>query len=94
MKETVYAYQQTKLGRTPAQIRAGIERGDVDGGFKAVERGLVLGIEKARIAHGDERRFAAPLHARTLEIKLAVFGEPAARLPDTLLKARAIPRRR
>jgi hypothetical protein len=28
MKETVYAYQQTKLGRTPAQIRAGIERGD------------------------------------------------------------------
>jgi hypothetical protein len=28
MKETVYAYQQTKLGRTPAQIRAGIERGE------------------------------------------------------------------
>jgi hypothetical protein len=28
MKETIYAYQQTKLGRTPAQIRAGIERGD------------------------------------------------------------------
>jgi hypothetical protein len=28
MKETVYAYHQTKLGRTPTQIRAGIERGD------------------------------------------------------------------
>jgi hypothetical protein len=28
MKETVYAYQQTKLGRTPTQIRAGIERGE------------------------------------------------------------------
>jgi hypothetical protein len=28
MKETVYAYQQTKLGRTAAQIRAGIERGE------------------------------------------------------------------
>jgi hypothetical protein len=28
MKETVFAYQQTKLGRTPAQIRAGIERGE------------------------------------------------------------------
>jgi hypothetical protein len=24
----VYSYQQTKLGRTPAQIRAGIERGE------------------------------------------------------------------
>jgi hypothetical protein len=28
MKEAVYAYQQTKLHRTPAQIRAGIERGE------------------------------------------------------------------
>ena len=28
MKETVYAYQQTKLGKSPSQIRAGIERGD------------------------------------------------------------------
>ncbi len=28
MKEGVYSYQQTKLGRTPAQIRAGIERGE------------------------------------------------------------------
>jgi hypothetical protein len=28
MKEGVYAYQQTKAGRTPAQIRAGIERGE------------------------------------------------------------------
>lgn len=28
MKEAVYAYQQTKQGRTPAQIRVGIERGD------------------------------------------------------------------
>lgn len=28
MREGVYAYQQTKLGRTPAQIRAGIERGE------------------------------------------------------------------
>jgi Protein of unknown function with PCYCGC motif len=28
MRETVYSYQQTKKGRTPAQIRAGIERGE------------------------------------------------------------------
>jgi len=28
MKEAVYAYQQTQLHRTPAQIRAGIERGE------------------------------------------------------------------
>ena len=28
MREGVYTYQQTKLGRTPAQIRAGIERGE------------------------------------------------------------------
>jgi hypothetical protein len=28
MKEGVFAYQQTKLGRTPAQIRAAIEKGD------------------------------------------------------------------
>lgn len=28
MKEAVYAYQQTKKGKTPAQIRAGIEKGD------------------------------------------------------------------
>jgi hypothetical protein len=28
MKEAVYSYQQTKLGRTPQQIRGGIERGE------------------------------------------------------------------
>jgi len=28
MKEAVYAYQQTKKGKTPAQIRTGIEHGD------------------------------------------------------------------
>jgi len=28
MKEAVYSYQQTKRGRTPAQIRADIERGE------------------------------------------------------------------
>jgi hypothetical protein len=28
MKEAMYSYQQTKLGKTPAQIRAGIERGE------------------------------------------------------------------
>ena len=28
MKEGVYSYQQTKLGKTPTQIRAGIERGE------------------------------------------------------------------
>ncbi|NYF79941.1 CYCXC family (seleno)protein [Granulicella arctica] len=28
MREAVYAYQQTKKGRTAAQIRAGIERGE------------------------------------------------------------------
>ncbi len=28
MKEAVYSYQQTKLGRTPAQIRTGIEHNE------------------------------------------------------------------
>lgn len=28
MREAVYAYQQTKKGQTPTQIRAGIERGE------------------------------------------------------------------
>ena len=28
LREAVYAYQQTKLGQTPKQIRAGIERGE------------------------------------------------------------------
>ena len=28
MKEAAYAYRETKRGRTPAQIRAGIERGE------------------------------------------------------------------
>ena len=28
MKEGIYTYRQTKAGRTPAQIRAGIERGE------------------------------------------------------------------
>jgi len=28
MKEGVYAYRETLKGRTPAQIRAGIERGE------------------------------------------------------------------
>jgi hypothetical protein len=28
MKEGIYAYEQTKKGLTPSQIRAGIERGE------------------------------------------------------------------
>jgi hypothetical protein len=28
MKEVFYAYEQTKLGKTPAQVRAGIIKGD------------------------------------------------------------------
>ena len=28
MKEAIFSYQQTRLGRTPAQIRAAIERGE------------------------------------------------------------------
>ena len=28
MRETVYAYQQTKLGKTPVEIRGAIERGE------------------------------------------------------------------
>jgi Protein of unknown function with PCYCGC motif len=28
MREAVYAYQQTKLGKTPAQIRTGMEKGE------------------------------------------------------------------
>jgi hypothetical protein len=30
MKEAVYTYQQTKKGRTPAQIRLGIEKGEFE----------------------------------------------------------------
>lgn len=30
MKEAVFTYQQTKKGKTPAQIRAAIERGDFE----------------------------------------------------------------
>jgi len=30
MKEAVYAYEQTKKGRTPAQIRIGIEKGEFE----------------------------------------------------------------
>jgi hypothetical protein len=28
MREAIYSYQQTKQGKTPAQVRAGIERGE------------------------------------------------------------------
>jgi hypothetical protein len=28
MKEVIYAYEETKKGQKPAQIRAGIERGE------------------------------------------------------------------
>jgi hypothetical protein len=28
MKEAIYSYQQTKKGKTPAQIRAAIEKGE------------------------------------------------------------------
>jgi len=30
MREGMYTYQQTKLGKTPAQIREGIERGEAE----------------------------------------------------------------
>lgn len=30
LKEAIYSYQQTKKGKTPAQIRAGIKHGDWD----------------------------------------------------------------
>lgn len=30
IREAVYSYQETKKGKTPAQIRAGIERGDFE----------------------------------------------------------------
>lgn len=39
MKEAVYAYNETKRGRSPAQIRAGIERGE----FEMVD------LEKAKL---------------------------------------------
>ena len=38
-----------------------IEQREIDAGFHAVERGLVLGIEEARIAERQDRRLAAPL---------------------------------
>ena len=56
-------------------IGLAIERGDVDRDFEPVERGLVFGIEKARIAHGHDRRLAASLKRRALERKRAFFGE-------------------
>ncbi len=60
------------LDRVAAQhgdIGRRIERGDVDRDFKPVERRLVFGIEKARVAHGDQRRLAAPLQRRAFELE-------------------------
>ena len=71
------------LDRIAAQhgdVGSRIERGDIDRDFETVERGLVLGIEKARIAHGDERRLAAALERRAVERERAAFGEAAALL--------------
>jgi hypothetical protein len=52
------------LDRHAAQHRdfdAGIEQGEIDAGFHPVERGLILGVEEARIAEREHRRLAAPL---------------------------------
>ena len=59
-------------------IGVAIERGDVDRDFEAVERGLVLGVEKPRIAHGHDRRLAAALKRRAFERERALFGETPA----------------
>ncbi len=59
-------------------IGVAIERGDVDCDFQAVERGLVLGVEKPRIAHGHDRRLAAAFKRRAFERERALFGETPA----------------
>ncbi len=38
-----------------------VEQGQIDAGLHAVERGLILGVEEARIAERHHRGFAAPL---------------------------------
>ncbi len=53
----------------------GIEGGEIDRGFHFVDRLLVLGIEEARMAEGDERRLAAPLDRRRFHLERAAREE-------------------
>ena len=56
-------------------IARAIECSDVDCDFEAIERGLVLGVEKARIAHGHDRGLAAARERCAFEHERAAFGE-------------------
>jgi hypothetical protein len=57
-----------------------IEDRDIDGDLHGVERGVVLGIEKARIAGGDERSLAPTLDLDLAEIDAAYGVEFAQEL--------------
>ena len=46
-----------------------IQKGEIDTGFHAVERGLVFGVEETRILVGDVGRFAAPFDRCTGKLR-------------------------
>ena len=58
-------------------VGCGIEYGEIGRDFEAIERPLVLGIEKARIAHGNERSLAAPFESRAFEREFSMRLEAA-----------------
>ena len=47
-----------------------IEQREIDASLHAGERGLVLGVEEARIFEGQERGLAAPVDRRAGELRL------------------------
>src|SRR5256885_12299938 len=67
-RSTLFPY--TTLFRSATQhgdLARGIEDGEIDGGLGGIERGLVLGVKKSRIAHGDHGGPVAPLQDRSEE---------------------------
>src|SRR6185369_9596092 len=63
-----------------------IENSEVSRRFSIVERVVVLGIEEARVLHGDHCRPALPLHLGRTEINDARFDE--FRAPRERLRSR------
>src|SRR6202521_3809391 len=53
----------------------GIEQSEIDAGFHAVERGLVLGVEEARIFKGNDRRLSAPCYRGTRQSDRVILGK-------------------
>src|SRR4029453_19206410 len=52
-----------------------VEQREIDADFRAVERGLVLGVEKARVVLRHHRGLAGALHRGTRELDDAVALE-------------------